>query len=164
MNGNKIITALLVGVFATTSCKKAAESFRIISPGGKVSLNNAEIADFIDDYYFGKSLEYIDKSKGDRYFPDSVGIKWNGVCGDYELTVSLSEDFSNAVTYNGEGSGAPIDGLFTGKTYFCKVKSSKDGKESEVKRFATERGPRTVKIDAFPIPAISEGIRRATKK
>ena len=147
MNGNKIITALLVGVFATTSCKKAAESFRIISPGGRVSLNNAEIADFIDDYYFGKSLEYIDKSKGDRYFPNSVGIKWNGVCGDYELTVSLSEDFSNAVTYNGEGFGAPIDGLFTGKTYFCKVKSSKDGKESEVKRFATERGPRTVKID-----------------
>lgn len=125
--------------------QKAAESFRIISPGDIVSLNNAEIADFIDDYYFGKSLEYIDKSKGDRYFPNSVGIKWNGVCGDYELTVSLSEDFSNAVTYNGEGFGAPIDGLFTGKTYFCKVKSSKDGKESEVKRFATERGPRTVK-------------------
>ena len=72
MNGNKIITALLVGVFATTSCKKAAESFRIISPGGKVSLNNAEIADFIDDYYFGKSLSIKAKATDISRIPSEL--------------------------------------------------------------------------------------------
>lgn len=148
MKNKKTVTALLAGVCVMSSCKNAVGTLKIIAPGVAVSLNNPEITEFVDDYYFGKSLGYIDKAKGDRYFPTAVGVEWTGDAdGNYELTTALSEDFSDSVTCEVKGLKTEISGLLTGRTYYCKVKSAADGKESGVKKITTARGPRTVKID-----------------
>ena len=153
MKKNKILSLLCAGAIAVMcSCNDAVtvdDPISVLTPDGSgtVSLNNSEVTDYVDNYYLGSSLNYLDKTKGDHYFPEPVGIKWVGVGnGSYLVSISEKEDFSDRKTYTTTSSELKIENLYGGKTYFYKIDDTVSGRASGVKTFATKKAPRTLKI------------------
>ena len=62
----------------------------IITPeeNAEVSLMNELVENVVKDYEPGKTYDYINKSEGDRYFPESVKFSRSGGEGDYRLLIS----------------------------------------------------------------------------
>ena len=81
MNKNKILSLLCAGAIAVTcSCNDTVttvDSISVLTPDGSriISLNNSEVTDYVNNYYLGSSLNYLDKTKGDHYFPEPVEVK-----------------------------------------------------------------------------------------
>lgn len=154
MNKNEILSLLCAGAIAVTcSCNDAVttvDSISVLSPDGSriISLNNSEVTDYVNNYYLGSSLNYLDKTKGDHYFPEPVEIKWTGEKnGNYLVSVSEKEDFSDSRTYTTTSPELKIENLYGGQKYFYKIEDTVSGKTSGVKTFGTKKAPRTLKID-----------------
>ena len=154
MNKNKILSLLCAGAIAVTcSCNDTVttvDPISVLSPDGSriISLNNSEVTDYVNNYYLGSSLNYLDKTKGDHYFPEPVEIKWVGEKnGNYLVSVSEKEDFSDSRTYTTTSPELKIENLYGGQKYFYKIEDTVSGKTSGVKTFATKKAPRTLKID-----------------
>lgn len=120
----------------------------IITPeeNAEVSLMNELIENVVKDYEPGKTYDYINKSEGDRYFPESVKFSRSGGEGDYRLLISRNKDMTQAKEYDFSSSVTEVSDLFCGTEYYSSVVNAESGEESEVRRFTTKKGPRTVKI------------------
>lgn len=154
MSQKKFLSLLCAGVIAVMcSCNDTvttAEPISVLTPDGNrtVSLNNSEVTDYVDNYYLGSSLNYLDKTKGDHYFPEPVEIKWVGEeNGSYLVSVSENEDFSDSQTYTTTFPELKIENLYGGQKYFYKIDDAANRKTSGVKSFVTKKAPRTLKID-----------------
>lgn len=154
MNKNKILSLLCAGAIAVMcSCNDTVttvDPISVLTPDGSriISLNNSEVTDYVNNYYLGSSLNYLDKTKGDHYFPEPVEIKWVGEGdGSFLVSVSEKEDFSDSRTYTTTSPELKIENLYGGQKYFYKIEDTVSGKTSGVKTFGTKKAPRTLKID-----------------
>ena len=153
----KIFALLIVGVmFIMCSCggeDKSSDNllyFKSPVSGQTVSLAGPDVKSFIDDYYLGYSLDFIDKTKGDHYYPTACSFEWESVEGGrYFFYISQDEDFSDCVAYETSEPRISIDNLFVGKTYYYKIEETVSGRSSGVKCFYTASTPRTLKISGI---------------
>lgn len=124
------------------------KNIRIITPeeNATVSLMNEEVARIVTDYETGKTYDYIDKSKGDHYFPESVKFSRSGEAGDYRLLISENADMTDSKEYDFSSVTVEVSDLFCGTKYYCEVVNAESGERSDIRTFATKKGPRTVKI------------------
>ena len=80
MSQKKFLTLLCAGAIAVMcSCNDTVttvDSISVLTPDGSrtVSINNFEVTDYVNNYYLGSSLNYLDKTKGDHYFPEPVEV------------------------------------------------------------------------------------------
>ena len=154
MSQKKFLTLLCAGAIAVMcSCNhtvSTVDSISVLTPDGSrtVSLNNSEVTDYVNNYYLGSSLNYLDKTKGDHYFPEPVEVKWVGEGdGSFLVAVSEKEDFSDSRTYTTTSPELKIENLYGGQKYFYKIEDTVSGKTSGVKTFGTKKAPRTLRID-----------------
>lgn len=136
-----------------SSDSKASEdemkkNVKIITPeeNAIVSLMNEEVDRIVTDYETGKTYDYIDKSKGDRYFPESVKFSRSGETGDYRLLISENADMTDPKEYDFSSVTVEVSDLFCGTKYYCEVVNAANGEKSDIRTFTTKKGPRTVKI------------------
>ena len=124
------------------------KNVKIITPeeNATVSLMNEEVARIVTDYETGKTYDYIDKSKGDRYFPESVKFSRSGETGDYRLLISENADMTDPKEYDFSSVTVEVSDLFCGTKYYCEVVNAESGEKSDIRTFTTKKGPRTVKI------------------
>ena len=136
-----------------SSDSKASEdemkkNVNIITPeeNATVSLMNEEITKLTTNYESGDGYDYIDKSKGDHYFPESVKFSRSGEAGDYRLLISENADMTDPKEYDFSSVTVEVSDLFCGTKYYCEVVNAESGEKSDIRIFTTKKGPRTVKI------------------
>lgn len=136
-----------------SSDSKASEdemkkNVNIITPeeNATVSLMNEEITKLTTNYESGDGYDYIDKSKGDHYFPESVKFSRSGEAGDYRLLISENADMTDPKEYDFSSVTVEVSDLFCGTKYYCEVVNAAKGEKSDIRTFTTKKGPRTVKI------------------
>ena len=124
------------------------KNVKIITPeeNATVSLMNEEITKLTTNYESGDGYDYIDKSKGDHYFPESVKFSRSGEAGDYRLLISENADMTDPKEYDFSSVTVEVSDLFCGTKYYCEVVNAAKGEKSDIRTFTTKKGPRTVKI------------------
>lgn len=177
MNITKILTAALLVVMLTVfsacggggagdnsvtseSASVKEEKITVTAPknGEKISLSNDDMSGFLKDYYFGSSINYIDGTLGDRYFPNSVTIEWSGseengekanlsTEGVYAVEVSFDKDLKQSKTYYTNDGELTLENLQSGKTYYFRIRNRVSGIDSGIRNFVTKKSTRTIKID-----------------
>ena len=132
-----------------TSVKPKA-SLDCVAPknGAKVNVTNSTVQDWYTNYFPKTSLDYF--GGGDQYIPSPLVLKWSDVGAQrYIVSISLTKDMKNAVSYETTACSYSVDGLFVDQMYFWQVKAvfEKDTQTSAVFSFVTNPGIRTIRLD-----------------
>lgn len=117
--------------------------------GGSASLANAKIAAFAESFDICESEKYTDGT--DLYAPAGLTLSWTckQSAQGYTVSLSQSEDMSDAAVYETEQAQLHVDDLFAATDYYWQVeaKTQSGTLRSDVFRFTTKEEPRTVLIE-----------------
>ena len=126
-----------------------------------VSTLEGDIYTLVSNYSIGRVEEFY--TKEDCYAPKDVVISWKGKAGakSYIVTIGVTEDLSDAQTYETTENSISLDSLYTGTHYYYRVDAvyAEEVVSSQVFDFITEVCQEPFMWRVYRIPVILVDIR-----
>ena len=142
----KIIAAAAAIVMALSGCSAASQT-----GGAAPNEETVKLHTYSQSAFLGSSDSLIGvyaRGTDEKSRPKPVELEWDGDDGSVVISISESEDMSDAATYDAQGGSLEVYNLKIGTDYYWTVTSSAG--VSEVYTFTTaDEAPRNLYIDGI---------------